>query len=223
MVTVPNAPGRPRGAATQTRILQTAVQIASVEGLEAMSLATLAKATSMSKSGLFAHFRSKEALQLAIIDEAERMFMDAVTKPMRSEPEGLARVSSMVHGYVDYMASRTFEGGCFFTAAAHEFDGRPGAVRDRVAAFFGKLQALFRSTLVAARRVGDLRDDADIELVVFELAAIGMGSNLQTQLLNDRMRARDRAQRLARVLVERLAPAGVDVQPRPSAVVAPAR
>src|SRR3982751_2287031 len=94
--------GRARGAATQTRILEKAVHIASIEGLESMSLATLAKATSMSKSGLFAHFRSKEALQGSIVDEAERIFSDAVIRPAMAEPPGLERLNRLVDGYVEY-------------------------------------------------------------------------------------------------------------------------
>src|SRR3954470_7616839 len=93
---------RARGAATQTRILERAVHIASVEGLESMSLATLAKATSMSKSGVFAHFRSKEALQIAIIDEAERIFTDVVVRPALAAPVGMERVQRLVEAYVEY-------------------------------------------------------------------------------------------------------------------------
>src|SRR3954470_13876600 len=90
---------RARGAATQTRILERAVHIASVEGLSSMSLATLAKATSMSKSGLFAHFRSKEALQIAIIDAAERIFFDSVVRPAAAMPAGFERLEKLVDGY----------------------------------------------------------------------------------------------------------------------------
>src|SRR3954469_24591630 len=110
--------GRARGAATQTRILEKAVHIASIEGLESMSLATLAKATSMSKSGLFAHFRSKEALQIAIIDEAERIFHDVVVRPAEGTPSGVERLQKLSSLYVDYCAQGPFQGGCFFAAAA---------------------------------------------------------------------------------------------------------
>src|SRR5438309_10556020 len=113
---------RARGVATQNRILEKAVHIASIEGLSSMSLATLAKATSMSKSGLFAHFRSKEALQIAIIDEAERIFHDVVVRPAEAMPAGVERLKRLSEAYVDYCASGPFQGGCFFAAAAHEFD-----------------------------------------------------------------------------------------------------
>src|SRR6184192_3035805 len=94
---------RARGVATQNRILEKAVHIASIEGLSSMSLATLAKATAMSKSGLFAHFRSKEALQIAIIDEAERIFTELVVRPAQ-QSMGSDRVDALVHGYVEYCA-----------------------------------------------------------------------------------------------------------------------
>ncbi len=176
MVSMQSASIRARGAATQNRILEKAVHIASVEGLEAMSLATLAKATAMSKSGLFAHFRSKEALQIAIIDEAERIFLEAVVRPSGEAPPGKLRLQTLLAAYVDYCARGPFEGGCFFAAAAHEFDGRPGPVRDRIAAFFATWNAQLKQ---AAAQVFD---PADADRLVFEINAIGLGVNFTSQI-----------------------------------------
>src|SRR3954470_14139634 len=163
---------RARGAATQTRILERAVHIASIEGLESMSLSTLAKATSMSKSGLFAHFRSKEALQVAIIDEAERMFSEAVIRPAMAKPAGIERLTRLVQAHVEYCAAGPFQGGCFFAAAAHEFDGRPGAVRTRVAAFFERWEQNVRTIVEDATVRGEIGRGVDPSSFAFELQAI---------------------------------------------------
>lgn len=175
MVSRANASVRARGAATHSRILEMAVHVASVEGLAAMSLATLAKATAMSKSGLFAHFRSKVALQIAIIDEAERIFLDTILAPSRGAA-GRQRLESVLASYVDYCARGPFDGGCFFAAAAHEFDGRPGAVRNRLAAFFSTWDALLKSA------VADAFPTADPDLLVFQINATALGVNCTSQL-----------------------------------------
>lgn len=141
-----------------------------------MSLATLAKATAMSKSGLFAHFRSKEALQIAIIDEAERIFVDTVVRPSKEAAAGRPRLEALVGCYIDYCARAPFEGGCFFAAAAHEFDGRPGPVRDRVAAFFAMWNQELKGASAAAL------PDRDPDLLVFEINSIGLGVNFTSQI-----------------------------------------
>jgi len=195
--------GRARGAATQTRILEKAVHIASIEGLESMSLATLAKATSMSKSGLFAHFRSKEALQIAIIDEAERLFFDAVVRPAQAAPAGMERLTRLVEGYVHVCAGGLFSGGCFFSAAAHEFDGRPGPVRDRVVAYFDRWHAEVRKAAQEAMQRGELRDGLDLESFIFECQGIGMSSNVTSTLGGGGDRAREHGMEAIRALLER--------------------
>ncbi len=194
---------RARGAATQTRILEKAVHIASIEGLESMSLATLAKATSMSKSGLFAHFRSKEALQIAIIDEAERIFSDVVVRPALQVQNGIERVTRLVEGYVEYCARGPFQGGCFFAAAAHEFDGRPGPVRDRVIGYYDTWHRQVRTTLQEAAQRGDLREGLDVDSFIFEMQGIGLSANLAAQIGSGVERAREEGLAAAHALVER--------------------
>lgn len=194
----PHASVRARGAATQNRILEKAVHIASVEGLAAMSLATLAKATAMSKSGLFAHFRSKEALQIAIIDEAERIFVDSVIRPAKDAPQGRARLEALLTGYVDYASGGPFEGGCFFAAAAHEFDGRPGPVRDRIAAFFSMWNGQLKAAIL------DAYPQADADAVVFEVNGLGFGVNFTSQIGLGPDTARRMGKDAMRALVARL-------------------
>jgi AcrR family transcriptional regulator len=204
-----NAAVRSRGAATQNRILENAVHIASVEGLSSMSLATLAKATAMSKSGLFAHFRSKEALQIAVIDEAERIFRDAVVRPALAVPPGIARVSALFNRYVDYCVSGPFGGGCFFAAAAHEFDGRPGLVRDRLIRFFDTWHTDLREAVhaVVQQPGGDVivfRDDSVADWIVFEVTALGLACNFLSQLHGDPARASKHGVEAVRELLDRL-------------------
>jgi AcrR family transcriptional regulator len=174
-------PGKSRGAETQTRILERAVQIASVEGLDAMSLATLAEATHMSKSGLFAHFRSKEALQIAIINEAERMFRAVVLSPLEGK-QGLERLTGLIDRYVDYMGGTLFQGGCFFAAAVHEFDGRPGLVRDRLGEFLRMWNDEVRQATVQAKAAKEVHATVDPEQVVFWATGIGLALNWNAQM-----------------------------------------
>lgn len=173
---------RSRGAETQHRILERAVQIASVEGLDAMSLATLAEATHMSKSGLFAHFRSKEALQIAIIDEADRMFHSVVIDPLAGTT-GFDRLTKLIDGYVEYMGGTMFQGGCFFAAAVHEFDGRPGAVRDRLGDFLDAWNGELRTAVDQAHAAGQIVN-VDAEQVIFWATGIGLALNWNAQMGN---------------------------------------
>lgn len=194
--------GRARGASTQSRILETAVQIASVEGLDAMSLATLAGATQMSKSGLFAHFRSKEALQLAIIDEAERLFSAAVLEPPASK-RGLARLRGLAESYITYAAGKVFQGGCFFAAAIHEFDGRPGLVRERLGAWLERWHGALGDACREAQVLGEMTSSISPEQIAFEISGIGLSTNLHTQM-RDAERARTAGLAAANALMDRI-------------------
>src|SRR5271154_28076 len=123
-----------RGARTREAILRRAVNIASVEGLEGLTVGRLAEELKMSKSGLFAHFGSKEDLQLATVEAARQLFIDEISRPAMSAPQGMPRLLNLLNLWLGHVERRLFEGGCFFTAASFEFDGRSGPVRDRVAA-----------------------------------------------------------------------------------------
>ena len=124
---------RRRGNRTRESILQAAADLASVEGLEGLTIGRLATALEMSKSGLFAHFGSKEELQLATIDAARRRFVEHVVKPSRSLPRGRARLEAMTGDWLAYFRNEQFAGGCFFHTVKAEFDSRPdNAVREVV-------------------------------------------------------------------------------------------
>src|SRR3954447_3423597 len=121
---------RRRGNATRESILQAAADLASVEGLEGLTIGRLATELGISKSGLFAHFGSKEELQLARRDAAPRRFVDHVVKPSRALPRGRARLEALMDDWLSYFRGEVFAGGCFFCTVQSEFDSRPdNAVR----------------------------------------------------------------------------------------------
>src|SRR5215207_8977279 len=135
--TAPTDGRRARGDSTRRAILGRAMQLASAEGLEDLSIARLAADLGMSKSGLFAHFGSKEALQLSTLRAARRVFADHAVTPALELPEGVRRLDALVGTWLDYIAGDVFEGGCLFMEAAAEFDNRPGPVRDLIAETMG--------------------------------------------------------------------------------------
>jgi AcrR family transcriptional regulator len=172
---------RQRGERTRREILATAVDIGSREGLEALTIGGLAARAGVSKSGLFAHFGSKQELQLATIDAASAIFTEAVIEPGLGAPEGVERLRATLAAWLDYFRRDVFPGGCFFQAASLEFDDRPGAVRERV------LEAMTRwlALLGELARHSKLGADEDPAQVAFELNAIGLATNWQRRLLAD--------------------------------------
>jgi AcrR family transcriptional regulator len=168
---------RVRGERTRQAILSHAAQLASAEGLGAVSLQRLAGDLGISKSGLFAHFGSKEELQLATVDEAGHVFTEEVLKPALGVPAGLGRVWALCDCFLSYVERGVFSGGCFFEAAGAEFDSRPGPVRDAIVEnkryWAGTLARAFRD----AQRVGEARDAIDADQVAWELNCLLAGAN----------------------------------------------
>ena len=172
-------PGRrPRADGERTRrlILDTAVRLATVEGLEGLSIGTLAEATGVSKSGLYAHFGSKEELQLATVETARRLFIDVVITPALAE-DGLGRLRALCEAFLAYVEQRTLPGGCFFAAAAAELGARPGPVRARVAAYQNEWIDLLSAAADDAAAQRQLRADIDTSVLVFELNAVVVAAN----------------------------------------------
>src|SRR6516164_4384248 len=118
-----------KAARTRQEILALAADIASAEGLEGLSIGRLAAELRMSKTGVFAHFGSKEQLQLATVETAKQIFFERVVVPALASPRGLPRLKAMLEHWLGYVEGVVFRGGCFFAAASAEFDSRPGAVR----------------------------------------------------------------------------------------------
>jgi AcrR family transcriptional regulator len=183
------APARkPRedGIRTRKAILHEAVSLATVEGLEGLSIGGLAKALGISKSGLYAHFGSKQELQLATIDEAERIFTLEVIDPVMNVPgQGLSRLLAVCDLYFEHLRRRTFPGGCFFASAVLEVGTRPGAVKERVGAFQQRFTALILRYAQQAQELGQLPEDEDIPLLVFELNGVILAANANFVMTDD--------------------------------------
>jgi AcrR family transcriptional regulator len=174
-----------RGLETRQGILAVAANLASVEGLGGLTLGRLAAELAMSKSGLFAHFGSKEELQLATIEHARQLYVEQVIIPGLAHSTGMASLYGLCHEYVALMERGVFPGGCFFAAAMAEFDARPGAVRDRVAEIQRQwLDVLERAALDAVRG-GELRPSTDPAQLGFELEAAMLSANWYYHLHSD--------------------------------------
>ncbi|WP_344839531.1 TetR/AcrR family transcriptional regulator [Actinocorallia longicatena] len=158
-----------RGEQTRRLILRHAMDIASVDGLEGLSIGRLATDLGISKSGLFAHFGSKEELQLATVAAGREVFQAEVVEPARALPPGIARVRALLERWMDYAERRIFPGGCIIYAISAEFDARPGRIRDAIAANRADWQAYLERSLERAVELGELPPDSDVPQLAFEL------------------------------------------------------
>ncbi|MFF2074976.1 TetR/AcrR family transcriptional regulator [Kitasatospora sp. NPDC058162] len=174
-----------RGEETRRAVLHRAVGIASVEGLDALSIGRLATDLGLSKSGVFAGFGSKEELQLATVRAARRIFADAVVTPVADTPPGLARAKALCESWLAYSRARVFPGGCFFYEVTAEFDARPGAVRDALADCAREWHGTVVEALAEARTAGALRPGTDLDDLAFALIAVLEAANSQAVLHED--------------------------------------
>jgi AcrR family transcriptional regulator len=173
------------GGGTRDAILARAVELASVDGLEGLTIGRLATELELSKSGLFRHFGSKQELQLATVERAMALFRREVLEPAAAAEPGLARLRAMLESYLSYLEREVLPGGCFISAAGTEFDGRPGPVRDAVAASSLDWGSELRRQAEIARDRGELSKDVDPEQLVFELNAYTTLANSVHQLHGD--------------------------------------
>jgi AcrR family transcriptional regulator len=174
-----------QGERTRKAILERAVHIASAEGLEGLTIGRLALELSISKSGLFAHFGSKEDLQVATVETARAIFINEVVRPAFESAQGLVRLWKLCDIWLAYVQSGVFRGGCFFAAAAAEFDGRPGPVRDRIAEIMKEWLATLRNTIIEAQNAGQLDKKIDATQLAFEVNSLELGANWAFQLYGD--------------------------------------
>ena len=170
---------------TRERILERALSLASLEGLEGVTIGRLAADLALSKAGVLGHFGTKEALQLAVVDAAAETFAREVPQRARPAAPGLAHLHAVCEAWVSYLERGVMPGGCFFTAAAAEFDGRGGPVRDAVAGLDSVWQRGLRIHLRKAVADGDLPPDTDVDQVVFEIVGVMSGLNHFLQLHHD--------------------------------------
>jgi AcrR family transcriptional regulator len=176
---------RLRGDRTKRAILAKAVDLASVEGLEGLSIGRLAAELGVSKSGLFAHFGSKQELQLETVQAASELFAEHVWQPVADMDPGLVQLASLMESWLRYFRDGVFSGGCFFSSAYHEFDARPGPLHDAIAAQKRRwMAAIVHHVKVAAGR-GQLKAGTDPEQLAFELDAVGSLANSLWQLERD--------------------------------------
>jgi AcrR family transcriptional regulator len=174
-----------KGQRTRNSILETAAALATEEGLEPLSIGRLAEAIGMSKSGLFAHFGSKEELQLATVDHAAKLFVGEVIEPARNAPRGLARVWALCDHMIDYSERRVFPGGCFFASASFEFNNRPGPVRDHIEEMIRSWLSYLQHAVEQAQELGELDPAQDARAISFQLDAFAQAANAQYQLFRD--------------------------------------
>ena len=185
MRAVESAARSPDGRGTRDEILAHAVQLASLEGLESLTIGRLAEALGMSKSGLFAHFGSKQGLQLAVLERAAEVFAERVRKVGRGFNAGLERLEALLEAWLTYVEERDFRGGCFFAAASAEFDGRPGAVREALVRLARAWVSALESEARKAVARGELDSDTEVSQLVFELHAMVQEANWSFQLFED--------------------------------------
>src|SRR5579864_4108596 len=175
---------RPRGLRTRRAILRKAVNIASVEGLEGLTIGRLASVLRISKSGLFAHFGSKEDLQCAVVDEAREIFVERVVRPAY-QFQGLQRLRALCENWLAYGEQGVFPGGCFFSAASLEFDDRPGRVREQIVELMKKWLGNLEQAARDAQSAGEIRKEVDVRQLAFEIQALAMGANWSSRLFRD--------------------------------------
>ncbi len=201
-----------RGDETRRTVLKRAVDIASIQGLEGLSIGQLAADLQISKSGLFAHFGAKEELQLSTIRAARRIYADTVVTPALAVPAGMERLWALSEAWLAYSQGRVFPGGCFFAKATHDFAARPGKVRDSLAAANAEWMELVEQVVEEARGLGHLRSATDPAQLAFELNAYYEGANLISLLRDADGSAYDLARRSIQARLEYLAEPGA---PRP--------
>jgi len=186
-----------KGAETRDLILRRALDLASIEGLEQLTIGLLARTVGMSKSGLFAHFKSKEQLQLSVLQAATERFVREVIAPALREPRGEPRVQALFERWLGWEAS--FPGGCPYQTAIIEFDDRPGIVRD----YLVETQRDWQDALTTAARIaleeGHFRKDLDPETFAFQFTCLALGYYQHKHLFRDgssKARTRDAFEQL---------------------------
>ncbi len=198
---------RVRGDASRRLVLANAVDIASLEGLDGLSIGRLATAAQVSKSNVATLFGTKERLQLATVEAAAQRFRETVLEPARqAAPRGIHRIVALLDGWIAYSRDRIFPGGCFFAAAVADFDSKPWPVRDAIAQAYDSWGDYVRVSLGYAVAQGELAPGADGEQLAFEFIAL-----LDTANTRSVMTGSNEPYRLARRgLVSRLLAAGAD-------------
>src|SRR4051812_3938073 len=180
-------PRRSATAVAESRAssVEAAVDLASVEGLEGITIGRLAGELSMSKSGLVGRFGDKEALQRAVLAAAIERFTDAVWRPAQAATPGIARLEAIIDAWIAHLREGVFPGGCFVTTASVEYDARPGPMRDDVAAAVRRWLGVLEGEARRARDAGDLPPGREPADVAFELHSLASGGSVAGRPLDD--------------------------------------
>jgi AcrR family transcriptional regulator len=176
-------PPQSKGALTKAMIVDQALKIASYQGLEGLTVGLLAEALAMSKSGVFAHFGSREELQLAVVREYYRRFEARVFQPALKEPRGLARLQTMINLWMQ-TSIQELSSGCIFISGAVEFDDRPGPVRDELVRSVQTWRAALKFAIEQAVEVGDLKKDCAPEAMLFQIYSYVQGLHHDARFLH---------------------------------------
>ena len=174
-----------KGYATKETILKAAFELTSKFGLESLSIGELAKSVGMSKSGLFSHFKSKEKLQIMVMDYASENFVLRVVKPALIKSRGIDRIQAMMKNWENW-SSTYLPGGCPFLSAIVEFDDRPGAVRDHIQVLQATMVATFARSVDIAIEENQIKKDTDSEQLAYELYSNMIGFHIYNRLLKDK-------------------------------------
>ena len=181
-----------KGEQTRTAILDEALKVASRLGLEGLTIGSIAEATGMSKSGLFAHFGSREDMQLAVLEHAAQRYGEVVLMPVLKIERGLPRLRAMFERWLDWTIASGLPGGCIMISAANEYDDRPGQIRDAVIANQRRGAGLCEKAVRLAVEEGHLQPATDPEQIAFEMLGIVLAGHNHRRLLGDK-EARSRA------------------------------
>src|SRR3954468_7551004 len=172
-------------ADSRASAVEAAIDLASIEGLEGITIGRLAGELEMSKSGLIGRFGDKQAMQRAVLAAAIERFTDAVWRPAQRTEPGLPRLEAIVDAWIEHLRSGVFPGGCFVTTASVEYDARPGPLRDDVAAAVNRWLAVLEAEARAARAAGDLPAERRPADVAFELHSLASGGGVAGRLIGD--------------------------------------
>jgi AcrR family transcriptional regulator len=183
--TVGGEPLPSKGQASRAAILHAAARLATTKGLDGLSIGELAAEVGMSKSGLYAHFKSKEELELATIATASAIFDREVLQPALAAHAGCRRLRALVDSFLGHLERHVFPGGCFFAAVAMELDTRPGPARDCVAEVQNHWLSLLRQCFLDAQTIGEIDPGADVSQVLFETQAMLLGANVNFVMTNE--------------------------------------
>ncbi len=176
-------PSETHGARRRREILDIAADLSTAEGLERLSFSRIAFEVGLTKAGVAAHFESKQALQLAVVDAAAAHYSRPLVSASKSSEPGLPRLRALALAWLGHLEGIDYRGGCFFGSAGLAFAGRPGPVRDAIAEHTQSFLSLLEEQSRLAKRLGELGSDVNPSVLAFQIHALAQEANLRRELL----------------------------------------